>query len=348
MTSNKSCELWWTKPLIPSWFADISKPSTGEIAVAQNNNVSRKRKLCDDRRIMIPSKNLEFEDAVLAKLLAKNHHFLYENYVRNPAHPSKGTGDSKRDLMRYTKYATINFKDMMGTSQKKLMSYIYYSFLKLANEIESDSNVIKVPLRNGAIKNDHKRLAANMLLRLKRHQRVLDILKNITVLLKEEELVGEDAFPCSGSGEDDSITLLFALIDCMKQKYHFDYDPELFVPHANYADNDVETDRQGSYMFFQGASLFINFSWDEEQTIDLDEFENATGAARKLVMPPMSITCIAGNLKHAGSANKRGKPTRKFFLYYDPCRGCRLKGTFKDGNDNYIWFDNCHKKYRKQ
>lgn len=219
----------------------------------------------------------------------------------------------------------------------QIMVFIHYELCDAADYIVSTAEF--QCLQNNEGVNDMRRKAASSC--MKRFPNVLHIIENIICLLKGDCALYDGVFPTSGNGHENSITLLLSLAGCLRQQDHYDYNHVLFDPVETHEGQPEEL--RGSYLLYQGNSLFINFNWLKEQTLDLDYYNNHTGNHQQIHMPPMSILMIAGNLKHAGSPNTSTETVRKFFLYLDPCAGCRMRGLFGDSNDNYIHFDAYHR-----
>jgi hypothetical protein len=236
--------------------------------------------------------------------------------------------------------------------------YVHHHFLDAANEITARCNAAKnkaaswSALENNPGDNDYKRWAANYC--MEHNKPLKDLVQNFVYLVKAEGCCGEGAFPCSGNGAEFSITLLVALVDAMRQRDHTDYDPMYFKVYEDFedlifADYDGgeeyrHTELETSCDEFNGASLFVNFSWNKDQRLDIDQINVETGEYEFISLPFMSIMVITGDLVHAGSANQTGSVTRKFFLYLDPRRDCRNQGVFMEGQDeerdNFIYFGN--------
>ncbi len=191
--------------------------------------------------------------------------------------------------------------------------------------------------------NDNHRLAANY--SMKDNSPLNDLIQNFVYLLKGEECIGKDSFACGESGEEFSITLLLALVGALRQQEHTDYDPDLFQAYEDFGElSDSEEELQESCDSFNGASMFINFSWNNCLKLDLGGgLDSTTGESVFLSLPAMSIVVIRGDLIHAGCANYSGAVTRKFFLFLDPRPLCRNLGKYQeiDGkivNVNFIYF----------
>jgi hypothetical protein len=304
-----------------------------------------------------PTRNSEDVDNEISKL------FEVEEYMRDSLY-SDGkpiVGDFKQQCMLLTKKVTYDFRNCVGGKDslftvENVMVYLHHLFKDVSDEIFNnlyDSNEANpfakfTPLHNNSEKpsqNDYLRRSANA--SYKGNKRLRDVIENIKCLLLRDKIVHKNTFFTSGSGEAFSITLLLALVNCKRQQDHFDYDPVLYAPNEDY--DGVDDKYVGSYLNYNGASMFINFSWVDWQSLDLDEWDmDLKGEHKKLWMRPMSILIINGNLKHAGSNNKSGKVTRKFFMYLDPCLGSRKKFvTSENGKisaDNHIFFDQYFRK----
>jgi len=294
------------------------------------------------------ARNSEDINELIHALLSTDNSFLRHHFERDT---SFNDGDPRADRMRILKHVKYEMEAFfplqleVGTSgtivtRQQFMSYCHYTLTEAADYIEL--NCVFENLENNHGKNDNKRKAASAV--ISRFPRLVHLLRNIVHLLKEDELFGiqKEVFATSGSGEEDSITLLLALIGCDRQKDHYDYDFEKYLPRDTY--DGVADDIRGSYNNFQGASLFINFSLTP-QKLDLDYCDEETGEYVTLIIPPMGLLVIRGDLKHAGCANTTGNMVRKFFLYLDRCKGCRLQGEFENGaRDNVIYFDSHSRK----
>jgi hypothetical protein len=203
--------------------------------------------------------------------------------------------------------------------------------------------------------NDEMRLAANYC--MKSNKPLNDVVQNMVYLVTMEDCCGGSTpFACGGGGEEFSITLLLALVGALRQKEHTDFDPDCFRVYEDYAElhqkdengQDVYLEElESSHNNFNGASMFINFSWNNDHRLDLGEVDRISGEYVYISLPAMSIVIITGDLVHAGSANLSGSVTRKFFLYLDPRPFCRNQGIFKEGkgvvNDNFIYFGSSRK-----
>lgn len=293
-------------------------------------------------------RNSEDTDDIIHSLLSASDSFLRHHFESDT---SFNDGDPRADRMRILKHVKYEMETFfplqleVGTSgiiitRQQFSSYCHYTFTEAADYIEL--NCVFENLENNHGKNDNKRKAASAV--ISRFPRLVHLLRNIVHLLKEDELFGirKEVFATSGSGEEDSITLLLALIGCDRQKDHYDYDFEKYLPRDTY--DGVADNIKGSYNEFHGASLFINFSL-APQKLDLDYCDEETGEYLTLIIPPMGLLVIRGDLKHAGSANTTGTKIRKFFLYLDRCKGCRMQGEFENGaRDNVIYFDSHSRK----
>jgi hypothetical protein len=283
--------------------------------------------------------------------------FLDKHYFYNVFRSKRPSGDLKQHCMLLSRHVMYDFRDCVEdratVSETNLLIYLHYVLCDAADEIFNSIYDEKManpygnftPLHNNSenpSKNDYLRRSANA--SYHNNSRLRNIVENIKFMLLQDKVINLQTYFTSGSGEDFSITLLLALVNCKRQQDHFDFDPVLYTPHESH--EGVDEKYVGTYLNFNGASLFINFDWLEWQSLDLDERDLDPKADkdefRKLWMRPMSILVINGNLKHAGSANKSGKVIRKFFLYLDPCSGSRreavLKGS-KEKTRNYIYFD---------
>jgi hypothetical protein len=254
-------------------------------------------------------------------------------------------GARKKDCVAKQKHATWIMEDFMS---EDTLVYAHHLLADASTEISDicDSMSIGVNggwtvLHNNESVNDCKRLAANYSMR--HNPRLKDLIMNYVFLVKEDGGAGKDAYPCGGSGEEFSITLLIALVNAMRQQEHTDYNPDYFRVYEDH--EDVDEEMHTSHQNFNGASMFINFSWNNDHKLDLGEFNKKTGLFNYLPLPAMSIVIITGDLLHAGSANMSGAITRKFFLYLDPHPLCRNLGTFKQKGklvkDNFIYFGSC-------
>lgn len=276
-----------------------------------------------------------------------NPSYCLENYNQFCHH--NPMGDPRAHLLDYHKYVIYRIEQFSNeyTSQEfsvlQIMVYMYYELSDAADHIEATAEFKALANNHGV--NDMQRRAASAC--IKGFPRVLHILQNFISLLKGDCGLYSDVFPTSGDGTEDSITLLVSLVGCLRQKEHYDYNHVLFGPVERYEGQPEEL--KGSYLLYQGCSLFINFDWLKEQTLDLDFYNNSTGDFQQIHIPPMSILIIKGNLKHAGSPNKSMCKVRKFFLYLDPCKGCRMLGKFgESGDDNYIHFDAHHRRLAEE
>jgi hypothetical protein len=264
-------------------------------------------------------------------------------------------GASKKACMEKQKRATLIFEDFLPMDE---CIYTHYVLLAAADEITADCDKINpetgvngwTVLENNAGENDGLRRAANHCMRS--NKPLNDLVQNMVYLVTMEDCCGgQSPFACGGGGEEFSITLLIALIGALRQQAHTDYDPDCFRAYEDYEDLKDEDDDgneiyreelEDSHNNFNGASMFINFSWNNEHKLDLGEVDYFTGEYIYIPLPAMSIVIIAGDLVHAGSANVSGVVTRKFFLYLDPRPFCRNLGEFQEGkgyvNDNFIYF----------
>jgi hypothetical protein len=223
--------------------------------------------------------------------------------------------------------------------QDELMRYIHHEFNDSANDMEQNAKWVNLLNNAEGTKNDNLRIAACVT--ITNRPRLLNLIRNLLFILRRDELFGEDTdemFATSSSGLANSINLLMSLEQCSRQKDHFDYDPQAFKPVLNYADAP-RNHMRGSYMRFQGASLFINFSWTETQTLDLEGWDTKNNRQACINIPPMGLLVISGDLKHAGSANPSNKRTRKFFLYLDPIAGVRERAVKTGNKGGYVYFD---------
>jgi hypothetical protein len=310
------------------------------------------------RDISPPPRNSESVDKDIDKLFERKEYFHEVSRSKRPS------GDLKQHCMLLSKKVMYDFRDCVGESatlsEENLMVYLHYVLFDAADEIfksvydEKLANPYEkfTPLHNNSEKpsqNDYMRRSANS--SYCNNSRLRNVIENIKYMLLQDKVINLQTFFTSGSGEEFSITLLLALVSCKRQQDHFDFDPVLYAPHEVY--EDVDDNNIGTYLNFNGASLFINFDWFEWQSLDLDEIDLDPKAGkdefRKLWMRPMSILVINGNLKHAGSANKSGKVIKKFFLYLDPCGKSRRDSVLKakensskkgeETSGNYIFFD---------
>jgi hypothetical protein len=172
-----------------------------------------------------------------------------------------------------------------------------------------------------------------------------DLIQNFVYLLKGEECIGNESFACGESGEEFSITLLLALVGALRQQEHTDYDPDLFQAFEDFGElSDSEEELQESCNSYNGASMFINFSWNNCLKLDMGGgLDPSTGESFFLSLPAMSIVVIRGDLIHAGCANYSGAITRKFFLFLDPLPLCRNLGNSqqedgKTATGRFIYF----------
>jgi hypothetical protein len=191
--------------------------------------------------------------------------------------------------------------------------------------------------------NDNRRLAANYC--MKNNSPLNDLIQNFVNLVKGEECIGLDSFACGESGDEFSITLLLALVGALRQQEHTDFDPDLFQAFEDFGElSDSEAELQDSCDKFNGASMFINFSWNNALKLDIGGgLDPSTGESYFLSLPAMSITVIRGDFIHAGCANNSGAITRKFFLFLDPKEHCRNQGSCQEingeiSNINFIYF----------
>jgi hypothetical protein len=322
---------------------------------------------------------LEISSKILQKL--KNPMYCLDNLQRlRLSGCDRLDGAPKGDVFSRQKFVSYELFDFLCDESgdfalEDVHVYIYYLLNDAADLIEStmkavtdsDTNGVHnmsrsdkdlvdednydnfTVLHNQPGDNDTLRRAANGC--LKYNEELRNFLSNIRYVLDFDGVVSLKAFATSGSGEEDSITLLLALVGCSRQEEHTDYDFNLFKAHEDYLWMTAAQKKKykDSYLNFNGASMFFNMSWSDDQFLDLDYYEEGTWNHRTLKMIRMSILIISGDLKHAGSSNKSGKVIRKFFLYLDPCRNCRLKhvtnevelcnGKATKKKDNYIYFD---------
>jgi hypothetical protein len=180
---------------------------------------------------------------------------------------------------------------------------------------------------------------------MKNNKPLRDLIQNFVFLVKGEECVDKDAFACGESGDEHSITLLVALVAAFRQQEHTDFDPDLFHAHEDFGElSDSEEELKESCDGFNGASMFINFSWNNCLKLDTaGGLDPITGESYFLPLPAMSIVVIRGDFIHAGCANNSGAITRKFFLFLDPCPLCRNQGRCQEINGeivnvNFIYF----------
>jgi hypothetical protein len=306
-----------------------------------------------------PPRNSESVDKDIDKLFERKEYFHEVSRSKRPS------GDLKQHCMLLSKKVMYAFGDCVDgnetATEENIMIYLHYVLCDAADEIfnsvydEKLANPYEMftPLHNNSEKpsqNDYMRRSANA--SYSNNSRLRNVIENIKYMLLQDKVINLQTFFTSGSGEEFSITLLLALLSCKRQQDHFDFDPVLYAPHEVY--EDVDDNNIGTYLNFNGASLFINFDWFEWQSLDLDEIDLDPKAGkdefRKLWMRPMSILVINGNLKHAGSANKSGKVIRKFFLYLDPCGTSRRDAVLREQENcsskkskeklgNYIFFD---------
>jgi hypothetical protein len=276
---------------------------------------------------------------------------------------AKRPGASKKLCMVKQGQTTYVLEDFLTLEERV---YSHHLLLECADEITErcdnadDSSPPEqcwsVLTNNPKGKNDNARMAANHC--LENNVPLNNLVQNFVHLVAADECCGgATPFPCGGSGEEFSITLLVALVDALRQQEHTDYNPMYFQAHEdfddlNFADEEGEEpyyheELETSCDNFNGASMFINFSWNRDQKLDLDSVVHKTGHYKTLPLPAMSIVIIRGDLVHAGSANSSGVKTRKFFLYLDPHPDCRMKGVFKEGKgyvqDNLIFFGSTRK-----
>jgi hypothetical protein len=292
-----------------------------------------------------PDDNTQAENEDIAESMS-DHSFIY---MENVEHRLKvRPGAKKVDCFKANKRATWMLEDFLDNEERV---YIHLNLLRAADSISASCDIVDpdtgedgwTVLENNAGNNDGLRKAANHC--LESDEKVYDIVMNFVYLVREEECIGAGAYACGGNGKEFSITLLIALIGAQRQRDHTDYDPDLFEVYEDFSVvDDVFRD---SCAEFNGASMFINFSWNNDHKLDLNETCNKTGKYRFITLPAMSIVIISGDLVHAGSANCSGAVTRKFFLYLDPHPHCRNLGTFLVNgeyiNDNFIWFGSYNK-----
>jgi len=292
-------------------------------------------------------RNSPLIDDLIFSLLVSTDSFLHVHFQQSHTYVS---GDSRADQLNMLKHVSFTLEsffplelDVNGTTitSEHFMSFCHFVLLDAADHMEL--NCLFENLLNNNGRNDNRRKAASET--MSQFPRLVHLLRNVVNVLKEDGLFGPEkqVFATSGNGEEDSITLLLALTGCGRQMEHFDYDHNLYIPRASF--EDVPEHMRGSYLRFNGASLFINFSLDD-QSLDLDYHENDTGDFAKLIIPAMGLLVIRGDLKHAGAENNSGNLIRKFFLYLDPCRGCRMQGECDDGEKaNVIYFDEFYREY---
>ena len=197
-------------------------------------------------------------------------------------------------------------------------------------------------LHNNEGINDNNRLAAHYC--MKNNKALNNLIQNFVFLIKAEDCVGNNPFACGESGEEFSITLLIALIGALRQQDHTDFDPDLFLAYEDFSEITDEEELVDSCEQYNGASMFINFSWNNSLKLDLGGgIDCNTGESFFIPLPAMSIVVIRGDLIHAGSANTSGEIIRKFFLYLDPKPLCRNQGRHLNENGqivnvNFIYF----------
>lgn len=262
---------------------------------------------------------------------------------------TKRRGDSRRDIFKHLKHVPYKIRDMCEISSDHeladifgtddLLRYIHHEFNDAANFIEQTCQWVN--LLNNEGRNDNRRIAACAC--ISQNERLKILLHNLLYVLRRDKLFGDDSdemFATSSSGEIDSINLLMSLENCTRQREHYDFNPDAFQPVLDYDDAPAKH-VPGSYLRFQGASLFINYSWDETQSLDLDSWDKKNKCYECIKIPPMSLLVISGDLKHAGSANPSNtKRTRKFFLYLDPFAGVRERAVnSKKYKGGYVFFD---------
>jgi hypothetical protein len=287
-----------------------------------------------------PAENIDIAEAM------SDHSFLYMENVEHRL--KKRPGASKKDCFTSNRKAAWLLDDFLDNEE---LVYIHLNLARAADTICALCDLVDPvteqngwsTLENNEGKNDNLRKYANHC--LENDKPVHDIVMNFVYLVKEEECIGAGAYACGGNGREFSITLLIALVGARRQRDHTDYDADLFQPYEEY--DNIPSVYQNSYLDFNGASMFINFSWNNDHKLDLNEIDNKSGQYRFITLPAMSIVIISGDLIHAGSANSSGAITRKFFLYLDPHPLCRNLGIFKEGkntvNDNHIWFGDYYK-----
>jgi hypothetical protein len=293
-----------------------------------------------------PEDNTPAENEDIAESMA-DHTFIF---MANLEHRQKNRpGAEKKHAFKANRTTAWIFEDFLDDEERV---YIHRNLTRAADIICDYCEVVDpmtklngwTKLENNADgENDGMRLAANHC--LESDKPVYDIIMNLVFMVKEEECIGAGAFACGGSGKEYSITLLLAMIGAKRQRDHSDYDPDLFRVYEDYS--DINPAYYNSSAKFNGASMFINFSWNNDHKLDLNEIDNKTGQYRYVRIPAMSIVIISGDLIHAGSANCCGVATRKFFLYLDPHPLCRNLGTFLENGkvvkDNFIWFGDYYK-----
>jgi hypothetical protein len=266
------------------------------------------------------------------------------------------SGASKKKCIEKQKHVSFVLGDFLDLDERV---YAHHLLLAAANEItERCKKVDPLTKKNGWTilennqgKNDLKRLAANYC--MKDNKELNDLIQNFVFLVYTEDCCGgQKPFACGGGGEEFSITLLLALVGAQRQQEHTDYNPDLFRAYEDF-DELFSEDEDGNEVYheeletscndFNGASMFVNFSWNNDHKLDADRVNRTTGEYVYISLPAMSIVIITGDYIHAGSANTTDMLTRKFFLYLDPRSECRRLGVFKEGkgrlvNDNFIYF----------
>jgi hypothetical protein len=292
-----------------------------------------------DPEISPPPNSLDVDDEIAFDMTDHSH--LYglcaaERLLNRP------TGAKKKDCIAKQKHVSWIQSDFMPYEEQV---YAFHRLKEGSDEITafygSDywySERWKVLHNNEKDNNDGRRLAANHC--MKSNPRLKDLVMNYVHLAILDGVVPADVFPCGGDGFELSITLLIALVDALRQQEHTDYNPKYFRVYEDY--EGVSEELQTSHQNFNGASMFINFSWNNDHKLDTGNYNKKTGVFESIILPAMSIVIITGDFLHAGSANKSGAITRKFFLYLDPHVECRNQGTFLDNGkyvkDNFIYF----------
>jgi hypothetical protein len=322
----------------------------------------------------LPERNSDYINGLIIHAMLTSDLFIVEN-IDNLLRQNPRRGAVPEDVYISEKWVTYSIVDMffisvaddkLGFTQEQAHVFVYYLLNDAADEIEDlyranltpstcddddenslyDCFTILHNNKGSPTLNDNLRRYANGI--IKDNLPLKSFIANFRYLLDRDKVVRREAFGCGGSGEEDSITLLFALLGCSRQEDHYDYDFNLFKAHRNYdwmTPQDIAI-YEDSYKKFNGASMFINMSWTRTQFLDLDNY-TTNGEHNKIAMEAMSITIIAGDLKHAGCANGFDSVVRKFFMYLDPCRGCRLEWVSRElvlGEkvsvaDNKIFFD---------
>jgi hypothetical protein len=323
---------------------------------------------------LFPVRNPDNIDLLIAQKIMSSEFFVTEN-IDNLLKVRPRRGAVPEDVYISEKWVNYEIIDMffldgkedeLGFSQEQAHIFVYFLLNDAADEIEkltmgeslfNNKNKPDINSKyNGFAtlhnnvgspdRNDNLRRYANGI--IKTNMPLKCFINNFRCLLDRDRVIIKEAFGCGGSGEEDSITLLLALLGCTRQEDHYDYDFNLFKAHRNYdwMTPELIALYEDSYKRFNGASMFINMSWLETQYLDLDTYTES-GNHNRISMGKMSITIMSGDLKHAGSANGLSRVVRKFFMYLDPCKGCRLKWVTKEivsgenvsGTDNTIFFD---------